>query len=156
MSGSSSSLSAADPRLAELALLLEEEFARVHAPRFLVRTSVYRPLAVQEALWLQGRANAKAVNDARALAGLPSISEAESARQVTWTRASKHTVFPSRAIDYAVATDPDGPVGPLKPVIDWRDTTGYCQLGQIAEGLGLVWGGRWRRADLCHVELKEP
>lgn len=28
----------------------------------------------------------------------------------------------------------------------------YGALGEVAEALGLVWGGRWRRRDLPHVQ----
>lgn len=28
----------------------------------------------------------------------------------------------------------------------------YAALGEIAESLGLTWGGRWRRRDLPHVQ----
>lgn len=28
----------------------------------------------------------------------------------------------------------------------------YDALGEVAEALGLVWGGRWRRRDLPHVQ----
>lgn len=28
----------------------------------------------------------------------------------------------------------------------------YAALGEVAEALGLVWGGRWRKRDLPHVQ----
>lgn len=38
---------------------------------------------------------------------------------------------------------------------DWHDINGYTKAGQIAEGLGLVWGGRWKMRDYGHIEFKE-
>jgi hypothetical protein len=31
----------------------------------------------------------------------------------------------------------------------------YAALGEIAEAMGLVWGGRWKRRDLPHVQAIE-
>lgn len=149
----SRSLADAAPTLAERVLLLQEEFARDRAPQLLVVTCVWRSPLVQQALYAQGRLPAPAVNLKRAAAGLPPLSAEEAARTVTWTRASKHLLLASRAVDLAVAVDPDGPAGPLKPVIDWKDEPAYRRMGALAERLGLVWGGRWHRPDLCHVEL---
>ena len=33
---------------------------------------------------------------------------------------------------------------------------GYELYGQVAERLGLVWGGRWRLMDFGHVEWRKP
>jgi peptidoglycan L-alanyl-D-glutamate endopeptidase CwlK len=33
---------------------------------------------------------------------------------------------------------------------------GYQLYGEVAESLGLTWGGRWRLRDLGHVELRHP
>lgn len=30
----------------------------------------------------------------------------------------------------------------------------YARAGEIAEGLGLTWGGRWHHPDFDHIELK--
>ena len=38
----------------------------------------------------------------------------------------------------------------------WVDTR-YDKLGELAEKLGLTWGGRWNTlGDIYHVEFKEP
>jgi peptidoglycan L-alanyl-D-glutamate endopeptidase CwlK len=33
---------------------------------------------------------------------------------------------------------------------------GYQRFGEVAERVGLVWGGRWRMMDLGHVEWRKP
>lgn len=148
-------LSDAVPELATACRELMATYARRFAPWHLVVTSVWRSPLVQEALYAQGRVQSKTeLNAIRDRAGLPPIyDEDEAHRVVTWTRASNHTRTPARAVDFAVAIDPDGPSGPLKPRIDWDDERRYRQMGELAESLGLVWGGRWERPDMCHVEI---
>lgn len=153
----SRSLSDAAPLLAEKCLLLQEEFSRRFAPWCLVRTSVWRSPAVQEALYCQGRVSKLELNAVRERAGLPPIyDDVEAGRIVTWLRNSRHNQTPSQAVDFAVALDPDGPDGPLKPRIDWLTVARYEAMGEIAKRLGLVWGGDWTKRDLCHVELPRP
>lgn len=46
-----------------------------------------------------------------------------------------------------------------KIVISERDPwamRGYQLYGEVAEQLGLTWGGRWKMMDLGHVELRRP
>ena len=150
----SRSLSAADPHLAEKCLLVQEEFARRFAPWCLVITSVWRSPAVQEALYCQGRVSKIELNAVRERAGMPHIyDDVEAGRIVTWLRNSRHNQTPSQAVDFAVALDPDGPEGPIKPRIDWNNASRYEAMGEIAKRVGLVWGGDWTKRDLCHVEL---
>lgn len=33
---------------------------------------------------------------------------------------------------------------------------GYALFGEVAEHMGLTWGGRWQMADLGHVEWRKP
>ena len=33
---------------------------------------------------------------------------------------------------------------------------GYALFGQVAEQMGLTWGGRWQMADLGHIEWRKP
>ena len=148
-------LSTADPKLAQLATELMASYAKRFGPWQLIITNVSRSPLEQEALYAQGRVESKMeLNAIRERAGLqPIYSEKEAHRKVTWTRNSRHNMVPSHAVDFAVALDPDGPDGPLKPVIDWEDIGRYEAMGELAKELGLVWGGDWGRKDLCHVEL---
>jgi|GEM_PF-1064611 len=44
-------------------------------------------------------------------------------------------------------------------VISERDPwarQGYTLFGQVAEQMGLTWGGRWQMADLGHIEWRKP
>ncbi|WP_137939802.1 M15 family metallopeptidase [Chitinivorax sp. B] len=46
-----------------------------------------------------------------------------------------------------------------KVVISERDPwamRGYQLYGEVAESLGLTWGGRWKMMDLGHVEYRKP
>ena len=46
-----------------------------------------------------------------------------------------------------------------KLVISERDPwamRGYALYGQVAERLGLTWGGRWQLQDFGHVEWRKP
>lgn len=148
-------LSDARPELAEKVRKLLEEYARRFAPWYLVVTSVWRSPMEQEALYAQGRVASKTeLNAIRERAGMPPIyDEDEAHRVVTWVRHSRHNRTPSEAVDLAVAIDPDGTAGPMKPRIDWTSESRYEAMGEIAKRLGLVWGGDWKRRDLCHVEL---
>lgn len=148
-------LSDARPELAAKVRALMEEYARRFAPWMLLITSVWRSPLEQEALYAQGRVASKTeLNAIRERAGLPPIyDEDEAHRVVTWVRNSRHNRTPSEAVDLAVALDPDGPHGPLKPRIDWQSEARYEAMGEIAKRLGLVWGGDWKRRDLCHVEM---
>ncbi len=147
----SRSLSDCNPELAEKALLVQETFIRRFSPWLLLITCTQRPQAIQDALYQQGRATLPQVNAVRATVGLPPITAAEN-KPVTWVTHSKHTKEPAEAVDFVVALDPDGD-GPVKPVLEWEDEARYRAMGEIAEGLGLVWGGRWKKPDFCHVEV---
>lgn len=130
---------------------LISQFWKRFAPWYLLPVFTQRTQATQTALYAQGRMSLSDVNALRYKADLPPITAEENARKVTWTTNSRHCIFPSEAIDFAIAIDPDGPTGPLKPKIDWEDESRYKAMGALAEELGLVWGGRW--GDPGHVEL---
>ena len=148
-------LSDAHPLLADKVRTLQAQYVKRFFPWHLVITSVWRSPLEQEALYAQGRVRSRMeLNSIRERAGLPPVySDEEASRIVTKVRSSRHNRQPSEAVDLAVAIDPDGPVGPLKPRIDWQTASRYEAMGELAERLGLVWGGRWKMRDLCHVEL---
>jgi hypothetical protein len=51
------------------------------------------------------------------------------------------------AKDFAIAKGQD---------YDWADISAYTKMGELAELLGLRWGGRWTRLrDYGHVEYQE-
>ena len=39
-------------------------------------------------------------------------------------------------------------------VLSEKDKEDYLMIGRLGEHLGLTWGGRWRRRDLVHFELR--
>ena len=152
-------LSDAHPLLADKVRTLQAQYAKRFAPWYLVITSVWRSPLEQEALYSQGRVASKLeLNAIRERAGMPPIyDEDEAHRIVTNTRHSRHNRTPSEAVDLAVAIDPDGATGPLKPRIDWITAGRYEAMGELAKKLGLAWGGDWKQRDLCHVEMpREP
>jgi peptidoglycan L-alanyl-D-glutamate endopeptidase CwlK len=71
------------------------------------------------------------------------------ARGVSWTPNSKHLT--GRAIDvcpYALYSQS----GPDKLNWDANDPI-WQRIGEIGESLGLVWGGRWTKRDMGHLEM---
>jgi peptidoglycan L-alanyl-D-glutamate endopeptidase CwlK len=40
-------------------------------------------------------------------------------------------------------------------ICQWNDLVSYETMGEIGEGLGLVWGGRWKQKDRPHFQLEE-
>lgn len=150
---SSRSLKDASPVLAERFLRLQTLYQRRFAPWSLIVVSVYRTPQEQLALFSQGRETLDVVNDRRVHANLPPIGPTENARVVTWTTRSRHTRYPAEAIDVAVALDPDGPDGPLKPRIDWEDTGHYRPLIALGDIVGLISGAAWSTPDWGHLEL---
>lgn len=74
--------------------------------------------------------------------------QANLAKGVSWVTHSKHQ--DGLAIDiapWAVWQE----YGPDKLQWDGDDPV-WVRLGAIGEGLGLVWGGRWKQRDLGHFE----
>jgi len=143
-------LGACTPELQKKGNALIVAFWKRFAPFYLTAVFTQRSPETHEALWLQGRATVEVVNKARAAAGLPPITMSQNMTQVTWTRNSRHLLVPSEAIDFAITLDPDGPTGPMKPVIEWEDEGRYEAMAAMAVELGLVSGGP---KDLGHVEI---
>lgn len=161
----SRSLSECDPLLAEKVLLVQEEYARRFAPWTLLITFTWRSVAVQAALYAQGRQQLHVVNELRIRVGLAPLTEKQNRKPVTncdgVKRPSKHNHVnadgkpASLAVDVAPSLDPDGP-GPMKAVVEWDDLGRYRPLIELASRVGLVSGGTWRNPqDWPHLELPE-
>jgi len=102
-------------------------------------TSTLRTAKEQLALFAQGRNSLKYVNELRAGQGLPPITESEN-KIVTHSLTSIHQF--GYAFDVVVIKD---------GVPSWKPSD-YERVGEIAESLGLQWGGRWRLKDYCHFQ----
>jgi len=80
-------------------------------------------------------------------------------KQVTWTLDSKHVMSPlqnmkSLAIDVC-PFETFELHGPDK--LQWSGADPVWQkIGAIGEGVGLLWGGRWKTPDLGHFEFTGP
>lgn len=96
-------------------------------------TCTYRSQQEQDELWGHGR-------------------NGDKRPQVTWTRKSKHTQ--RTAFDIAILNDGQ-PCWDLKVSVNENDVGDYYEAGHIGEELGLEWGGRFRKPDYCHFQLKE-
>ena len=145
--------------LATATLTLQRDFFKRFAPWQLVVTRTAVSLDVQEAIHLQGRADLKTVNAARAAAGLWPITAAEN-HEVSWCAPMKslHVVGPgiralAEAVDLAIAIDPDGPTGPLKPVIDWKNGR-YAAMALMAKLLGCEAGYDFSPRDPGHIQMR--
>lgn len=111
-----------------------------------IKIKIYNTLRTKEeqkALFLQGRSPINVVNEARKKVGLRPITEHEN-RIITLTRISPHC--------YGLAFD-------FVPIVDgkalWNDDNLWEKCGNIAEGLGLEWGGRWKNfPDKPHIQMK--
>lgn len=148
----SNKLEFAHKELQRVIPLIVSEFHATMNPKYLIITRVWAHMETQKALHMQGRNPLEVVNAKRKSVGLWPITPKENTYTVTDLLNSKHTLFPSMAVDLAVTLDPDG-TGPLKPIVLWKDMSAFRQFGLIAEKYGLVWGGRWKRMDMPHVEL---
>ena len=147
------------PEVAEAGRKLQERFSARFAPWQLVVTRTAVSLDVQRAIHMQGRADLGAVNAARTAAGLWIITAAEN-HEVTWTapERSLHVILhgireKSEAVDLAIAIDPDGPLGPLKPRIDWKNGR-YPAMAVMAEALGFQAGLRFPKPDPGHLQIR--
>lgn len=82
----------------------------------------------------------------------PAEHAANLAKGVSWTIRSKH--LDGDAIDICPYST-WSLHGPDKLQWDAADPI-WTRLGQIGEGLGLRWGGRWKQKDLGHFEYVAP
>jgi len=125
---------------AKVEALLGALRARGHRP---VIAEAWRSQARQDALYAQGRTRPGVI--------------------VTWTTDSEHTR--GRAVDLI-----DGRPHPTRSgeIVGWGSWTGspgddvakamaddfYEDVGELAEDVGLVWGGTWSNPDKAHVQAR--
>jgi peptidoglycan L-alanyl-D-glutamate endopeptidase CwlK len=109
---------------------------------------VFRPVAFEFLARLTERGLAVLIVDTLRT---PEEHAANLARGVSWTTRSKHL---------------DGLALDVCPYEEYRlhgtdklqwssDDPAWQVIGEVAEGLGLRWGGRWRQRDMGHVEYVE-
>jgi len=119
-----------DPSVQLRLLRFAGKMAEVGIPWMI--TCTYRSQEEQDALYEQGRTKPGKV--------------------VTWTHTSRHT---SRmAFDIAILKD-GKPTWDVKVSVNGNEVPDYLEAGQIGEEFGLTWGGRWKKPDYPHFELKE-
>ena len=125
-------------------------------------TCTARLVREQVALYAQGREPLNHVNYLRGLVGMTPLTIQENKRKVTWTLNSNHLVDlddgnpandKSRAFDFCILKGQQ-PIWDLKIDVNDNDIPDYREVGEIAEAMGLKWGGRWKkRPDYPHIEL---
>jgi len=137
------------PEMQEKALRFAGRMAEVGLPWMLTRTRSAQ--AEQVALYAQGRQPLVDVNRLRAMVKWQPIRESENF-VVTWTMKSKH--LEGKAFDIAILND-GLPSWDHKVNVNENDLPDYLEAGQIGEEVGLVWGGRFKKPDSPHFQLKE-
>ena len=122
------------PALLDAYLRIQPAMASFGAPIFLI--FVGRTAKEQQALYAKGRS--------------------QPGKVVTYLdgvlKTSKHQPQHDglvHAIDFAFVNDPRTPRDET-----WDADMPWAVVGQMAEHLGLVWGGRWKMRDLGHIEVK--
>lgn len=131
-------------------------------------TSTVRTLAEQKALYAQGREPLDVVNNLRAQAGLPSITNLQNKKRVTWTMNSRHlalqpndplcTKYPEWAgkgcaFDIVILKNGKA-VWDVKADIDQDNIPDYEEAASCGEYLGLIAGARFKPSpDYPHFEF---
>lgn len=125
-------------------------------------TCVDRSYKEQTALFAQGREPYSTIKELRKIAGMPSISEKESKRKVTWTMNSKHIINlddekltndKSKAIDFAVIKDGVFIEWDLKADINNNNISDYLEVAKIGESVGFKSGRHFKNPDYPHLEI---
>lgn len=111
-------------------------------------TSTLRSGAEQWAYFVQGRKSLNFVNQARAQAELPPITQREN-RIITYKMLSAHEM----GLAFDVALRKHGAiVWEIKADVNENHIPDYEEIGAIGEALGLKWGGRFKHRDYVHFE----
>jgi peptidoglycan L-alanyl-D-glutamate endopeptidase CwlK len=133
----SRSLEHADSKLADCFLKAESEFEAAHPGVNIIVVESFRPQVVQDAYFAQGRQQLPAVNELRLKAGLPAITQSQN-RIITYNRKSKHSSFPSKAIDIAFVVNKS---------TDYKNTKRFEVFAKIMRRIdpSITWGGDWNR-----------
>lgn len=107
-------------------------------------TNTLRTPEEHVAIYAQGRATLEAVNVLRARLGWAPITEKENV-EVSWSKNSPHL----RGIAWDIV------VLDAKGKADWVSPD-YARAGEIAQSMGLEWGGAWpHKKDAAHFQLPE-
>lgn len=105
-------------------------------------TETCRSTLVQQAYYAQGRKSIDEVNLLRKKAGLVPIQKSQNT-VITWTLDSPHLY--GFALDFVPLVDG-------KPAWNRKDL--FTKVGELAEKIGLEWGGRWKdKEDMPHIQL---
>ena len=130
------------PEFRRLVEELIKQLSEKKIPYFISETK--REPIVQKAYYAQGRDDLVMVNQLRHAAGLAPISPSENNRKITWTLNSHHMT--GKAID----------IYPMKDgSILWNGTEeDWKPIVEIAEALGIEWGGRWTEKDMPHFQQR--
>jgi peptidoglycan L-alanyl-D-glutamate endopeptidase CwlK len=115
-----------------------------------------RTQAEQNAFYSRGREPLAAVNTKYKAAGLAPITEAENHGHVTNAQNAEDSFHGwGLAVDFAVKM-PDGSIlWDVEKCTDGSGVPDYTRVGQLAESIGMEWGGRWvHMPDHPHVEMR--
>lgn len=113
-------------------------------------TFTHRSKAVQDALYLQGRATLAVINAARKAVGLYLLGAKEAAKRVTNAKGgqSPHNFLPALALDVAFVKA-DG------KTLDWNHVHFHRFAPYMTKHAGIEWGGTWKTmVDLPHFQLR--
>ncbi len=122
------------PDLRDRVLILMQTMESLGFPMFV--TQGVRTPKEQQALYAQGRTTPGKIVTYKDGINTPSEHQAKS------------DGF-GHAVDCAFIDDPDTPKSEV-----FEAGPKWQAFGACAEALGLTWGGRWKMADLPHVELR--
>jgi peptidoglycan L-alanyl-D-glutamate endopeptidase CwlK len=149
----SRSLDDLHPVVKEKALKLKELAATLGIN--IIFTQTTRSEAEQLALYAHGRKSLDKVNELRAKAGLPAITQKEN----TWRTNAKSIAHSYHA--YGLAFD-IAVVSPNGKTINWDvkktdwnsdEISDWLQVGKLADAIGLEWGGTWSSSpDIPHYQ----